>query len=99
MARFDVHEMKDGSGLVVDCQADILAGLGTRLVVPLMPIEAAPRPFARLNPPVEVGGARFLFVPQHAASVQVSELGRVVESLAAEDMAISNAFDMLLTGY
>ena len=99
MARFDVIEMKDGGGLVVDCQADILGSLNTRIVVPLLPSDAAPPPAARLNPVFEIGGNEFVFVTQHASAVPLGELGRVVGRVKMHDIAIANAFDMLLTGY
>ena len=38
-------------------------------------------------------------VTQLAAAVPLRELGKPVESLAAEHAAIMNALDMLLTGY
>ena len=49
MARFDVHRLRDGS-LVVDCQAEFLEDIGTRLVVPLLPRGGGPAPNARINP-------------------------------------------------
>ena len=37
MPQFDVYRLRDGE-LVVDCQADILSGLNTQLVIPLQAI-------------------------------------------------------------
>ncbi|WP_121119875.1 CcdB family protein [Croceibacterium ferulae] len=50
MAKFDVYRMRQGGILVIDCQADLLSGLNTRLVVPLLARSDAPQPAARLNP-------------------------------------------------
>jgi len=50
MARFDVYDSPDGAGYLLDVQADILDILNTRVVVPLMPISAAPSPAKHLNP-------------------------------------------------
>ncbi|MBS1183360.1 MAG: plasmid maintenance protein CcdB, partial [Proteobacteria bacterium] len=37
MARFDVFPNPGGSGYLLDVQADLLDGLNTRIVVPLLP--------------------------------------------------------------
>ncbi|MGB1216006.1 MAG: CcdB family protein [Pikeienuella sp.] len=50
MARYDVYANPDASGYLLDVQADLLDSLNTRVVVPLMPISAAPSPAKRLNP-------------------------------------------------
>ncbi|MGD9809956.1 MAG: CcdB family protein [Sphingobium sp.] len=96
MAKFDVHRLREGGGLVLDVQADLLDRLNTRLVVPLMPVADAPQTIARLNPVFEVEGRRVAMVTQFAAAVHVRELGDRVISLADEQDAIGNALDMLL---
>jgi toxin CcdB len=98
MARFDVYELRKG-GLVLDCQADLLRDLKTRFVVPLLVEEAAPRAAVRLNPVFQFSGGSYVMVTQFAAAVHVRELGDVVASLKREATAITNALDMLLTGY
>jgi toxin CcdB len=99
MARFDAHENPEGPGYLLDCQADILANLSTRLVVPLLPPEYAPLPSHRLNPTLSVQGTEMVMMTHFAASVPRKALGPVVQSLADDDSTIMNAFDMLLTGY
>ena len=84
---------------MVDCQADLLDGLNTRLVVPLLPAGDAPPAMARLNPIFEVEGQRVVMVTQFAATVMVRELGEQVASLAGEQDAIGNALDMLVSGF
>ncbi len=59
MARFDVHVNRGGSGCLLDVQADLISGLNTRLVVPLLPVGVAPANAERLNP-VFVQGERVL---------------------------------------
>lgn len=98
MARFDVYELREG-GLVLDCQADLLSALKTRFVVPLLAVEEAPRPAERLNPVFEIRGDRYVMVTHFAATVETRELGDPIASLAAGEIAISNALDMLITGY
>ena len=99
MARFDVYAQADSPVLLLDCQADLLEALATRLVVPLMrPRDERPA-FARLNPVFDVNGERLEMITQGAASISKRALTRRVCSLASEQAAIMNAFDLLLTGY
>ena len=100
MARFEVFRLRgDDDGLVLDCQADLLVQLATRFVVPLVPRSNAPPPISRLNPILIVAGTEHVMMTQFAAAVETRELGPLVASLAADDMRISNALDMLLTGF
>jgi toxin CcdB len=99
MARFDAHENPDGPGYLLDCQADILADLSTRLVVPLLPREHAPTPSRRLNPCLIVEGNEVVMMTHFASAIPTRALGSVVQSLVDDDRVIMNAFDMLLTGY
>jgi toxin CcdB len=97
MARFDVYR-HDGAGFLLDCQADILAELNTRLVVPLLPRGEGPPPMTRLNPRFSVAGEEVIMYTQFAAAIPRRELIEVVASLAEEDRTIMNAIDMLLSG-
>jgi len=97
MAQFDIFELRSG-GLVIDCQADILAGINTRFVAPLNLPDDAPPGRARLNPVFQVDGEQRVMVTQFAGAVSVSELGRKVMSLGREEYVIKNALDMLLSG-
>jgi toxin CcdB len=99
MARFDAHENPDGPGYLLDCQADILSDLSSRLVVPLLPADQAPLPSRRLNPSLSVGGKEVVMMTHFASAIPRRALGPVVQSLADDDRVIMNAFDMLLTGY
>jgi len=99
MARYDVHLNPSGPGYLLDCQADVLSGLTTRLVVPLLPPDVAPIPSRRLNPSFLVGEDRLVMMTHFAASVPLRALGQRIGSLAEQHDAIIEAFDMLLTGY
>lgn len=50
MAKYDVYKASGFQGYLLDIQCDLLAGLNTRVVVPLMSIQSAPIPAERLNP-------------------------------------------------
>ena len=98
MAQFDFYRAPDGVGYVLDCQADILAHLNTRLVVPLLSSDRGVEPARHLNPVLSLGGTDHVLVPQFAASIPVSELEQPVGSLAGERYAVLNALDFLITG-
>jgi toxin CcdB len=99
MARFDVYRSSGTGGYLLDCQADVLSQLGTRLIVPLLPPDEGPPVIPHLNPAFRIEGERVIMYTQYATAVSRSELGGRVASLADEDAAIMNALDMLLTGY
>ncbi len=98
MACFDIH--RTAGGLVVDVQSDLVEILNTRVAVPLIPPERAPKPARRLNPVFELPDAGpVVLVTQYIAAVPRAELGLPVASLAHERDAIRAALDMLFTGF
>ena len=99
MARFDVYRSRVSNGFLLDCQADILAVLNTRLVVPLLPEGTIPQFDRRLNPVMEIADERYVMVTQAAVAVPTAQLGDRAGSLASENFTITAALDMLLTGY
>ena len=98
MARFDVYPGARGKGYLLDCQADVLDHLETRVVVPLMPAAGLPAA-TRLNPVFDVQGNRVVMSTQLVFAIPVQHLQSSVASLAADHIGITNALDMLLTGY
>lgn len=98
MARFDVYVMKRGGALVVDCQADLLDGLKTRVVAPLIPEAKAPTPARHLNPVFEIDGERFVLIAQLLSAVEVRELGAKVGTLAGDGERVLGALDFVITG-
>ena len=98
MARFDVYQHATG-GYLLDCQAEVLSILNTRVVVPLLPPSDGPPAIARLNPIFRISGEAMVMYTQFAASVPARDLKARAGSLAKEYATIMNAFDMLLTGY
>ena len=98
MARFDVYRIAD-SALVVDCQADLLSHLKTRLVVPLLSEADVMRPMKRLNPVVQIAGAALYFCVDLAAAVPLDQLRERVGSLAEDHDSLASALDMLLIGF
>lgn len=96
MAQFDVHRL--GGGLVVDCQADLLSYIASRLVAPLVPQADAPPPAQRLNPVFDVDGETYVLVTESAGAVPARQLGPVVASLADRWFDITAALDTLISG-
>ena len=99
MARFDVFPNPDGNGFLLDVQANLLDGLNTRVVVPLIPASSAPMPAKRLNPTFAIEAEPHVMVTQFMAAVPVTILKAPVASLAGHDAEIGNALDMLFVGF
>lgn len=102
MARFDVFRVATPAApLVVDVQAEMLAGLATRLVIPLSPLalaraEAAPR----LKPVLEVAGEKYMLMTTDLAAIPVSALGPFVASIdEPRRKEIADALDFLFAGF
>lgn len=99
MARFDIFENEGGSGYLLDIQSDILSGLNTRVVVPLLPKSSAPSPAQRLNPVFSIEGQALVMATQFMAAVPAGELRPCVGNLAEHQDDISAALDMLFLGF
>lgn len=100
MARFDVYARPDGAaGYVLDVQADMLSGLNTRIVVPLLRVADAPIPAKRLNPVFEIGTEPHVMVTQFMAAIPRALLRNPVTTLDDRDSEIMAALDMVLTGF
>lgn len=103
--QFDVYptpgQAKTFFPYVVDVQADLLSSLDTRLIVPLLPIQAgkaAPKLLTRLNPVIELAGKRYVLLANQIANISASRLRQPVGNLADQRQAIVEAIDFLVTG-
>jgi toxin CcdB len=99
VARFDVYRNPAGDGYLLDLQSDLVSGLNTRVVAPLLPLVDAPRPADRLNPVFDIADSQFVMATQFMAAVPTSELRESAGSLAEQHDAIMNALDMIFTGF
>lgn len=100
MARFDVYARPGrAAGYVLDVQADVLNGLNTRIVVPLLPLAEAPTPAKRLNPVFEIGTEPHVMVTQFMAAIPRTLLRTPVTTLEDSDSEIMAALDMVLVGF
>lgn len=99
MARFDVYAGPGGTGYLLDVQADILNGLNTRIVVPLLPVSQAPLPAKRLNPVFDIESEACVMVTQFMAAVPRTLLRSPITNLSQQDGTIMAALDMALVGF
>jgi toxin CcdB len=101
MARFDLFRLPGDQGYVVEVQSDHASTkVRTRVVVPLIPLEALGTPIASLNPIVRLDGHDYAFVAQSLATLTIPEMGQRIGSLMAEHGdAFAYALDILLTGF
>lgn len=97
MTRFSVHRITRSSGLVVDCQSDLLDDLSTRVVVPLLHVNAV-TPASRLNPVFTVDGECYALQTPLMFAVPVERLSPPLASLAESGFEILAAIDMLWSG-
>jgi len=88
MARFDIFELEDEAGYLLNVQSDLLSGLKTRVVVPLMPKSSAPVPAQRLNPIVSINGQELVMATQFVAAVPERELRGTAGNLATFGLAL-----------
>lgn len=100
MARFDIYENSEGNGFLLDVQSDLLSGLNTRVVVPLLERDNAPTPAKRLNPVFTVIGVEVVMATQFLAAMPAGELKRFIDCLQEEQQHdASAALDMLFMGF
>lgn len=82
---------------LLDLQAELLGGLHTRVVAPLLPASQT-RPARHLNPVFEVEGRSVVLSTAELAGVPLSALGEEVTSLRERRDEIIAALDFLFTG-
>lgn len=100
MARFDLFRPPRGApGYLLQIQSDFLDRLETRVVAPLLPPDAVPRPIRDLHPRFEIEGQPYLMATQLLGAIPKRELGPRIGSLAVQQEDITRALDMLMTGF
>ena len=80
-------------------QTDLLYGLHTRVVVPLLPEENAPRPARTLNPVFEIAGTGHVMATQFLSAVPASILRTAVGNLRDHSDDVTRALDMVFHGF
>ena len=104
MPQFSVHRnpnpaSKAAIPLLLDVQSDLLADLGTRVVVPLCPAPAMKDKIINtLMPVFEIEGKQYVMLTPQLAGIGNKQMGAKVADLAHQREAIIAALDLLITG-
>jgi toxin CcdB len=98
MAQFDVYRLAGGE-LALDVQTDLLSGISTRVVIPLLPLHEAPVAHPRLNPIVMVEEESYVVVTQSMVALEYLELRQPVANLDERYDDIRAALDMIFLGF
>jgi toxin CcdB len=99
MARFEVYPNPDGRGYLIDVQADVMSLFNTRVVIPVLPLDEAPKPAKTLNPLFEIDGQPYSMVTQYMAAVPAKLLKTPAFSVSDRRGEIVAAIDLLLQGF
>jgi toxin CcdB len=99
MAKYDVFPNPNGDGYLLEVQANLLDGLKTRVVVPLIPYSANVKTLRRLNPVFMIGGKQYFMFTHLIATVPVTRLTEPRTNLAMLHDQIVAALDMLFQGF
>jgi toxin CcdB len=84
--------------LLKEVQSELLSGLNTRVVVPLLRASVAGMTAERLNPKFEVEGSSLILSTTDLAGVPTRALGEKAASLQERRSEIIAALDLLFTG-
>jgi toxin CcdB len=104
MAQLDIYANRDKDSLeeipfLIDVQHELHQGLKTRMMIPLVCIEAQHAEIAKLCPVFTIQGRKvFASIPEMAA-YPVSEIGNKVGNLDSERAALFDAVDFLMHGF
>jgi toxin CcdB len=101
MGQFDVYKHSAGTSfsLLLDIQADELARIDGRVVVPMVARKRyGAKPIPRLNPLATIGATEYVLLFHDLAAVPKNVLGERVGSLAQRRTDLVAALDLLFTG-
>src|SRR5688572_7714215 len=99
MAQFDVYRGPQPKTfpLLVDVQPALLAGLGSRVVIPMLRLDRyGARPITHLHPVVDIDGTAYVVMAHELAAIPATALIKPVATLAAHRGALLRALDLLL---
>lgn len=104
MAQFDVYEnanpdTRQSIPYLLDLQADLLDNLSTRVVVPLITVDAMGRAARHLNPQFKIEKSTVIMSTAELAGVNMRVLGDKVCSLKDHRVEIMAAVDFLFAGF
>lgn len=101
--QFDVHRNTGPDSkhvpYLVDVQSDLLSGVPTRIVVPLVRAAIYGKAETRLCPLFEIDGVTVVLLTTDIAGVLPTVLGPKIGSLADQRDAIRDALDFAFQGF
>jgi toxin CcdB len=104
MAQFVVYKnsnkaTRDNFPFLLDIQSDLLDGLKTTVVIPMMSRKvASTQAITRLNPEFKIKKDKYVLVTQNMAGIDRRILGEEVMELADHRAEIIAALDFLVSG-
>lgn len=104
MPQFAVHKntnlaTKATVPFLLDVQSDLIAELGSRVVVPLYTAAAMKgKTLKTLTPTFEIEGKQYVMTTPQLAGIAKTQLGTQVADLSAQRDDIIAALDLLITG-
>jgi len=104
MAQFDIYhnpneETNQMVPYLLDVQTDLLDGLATRVVVPLIAASAMGKAIRHLNPQFQIRDASVFMSTAELAGVPMRAIGEKVGSLKEQRDEIIAALDFLFIGF
>jgi len=100
MARFDVYCYSKSVPLIIDVQADLLADLKTRVVIPLLPYAQAKQELLpKLKPLIKVKGKNYILMTTDIGVLRVSDLKDSIDNVEDQRQTIVDALDFLFQGF
>jgi toxin CcdB len=104
MSQFDVYRNRSPATrelypLLLDIQADLLADLRTRVVIPLTQAhQLMKRPLAILMPIIRIAAEEYVLATPELAAIAKPALGARVANIDGQRDTIISALDLLVTG-
>jgi toxin CcdB len=103
MAQFDIYENGDqhschGEPYVVDVQSNLLEGLATRMVIPLISKDTIAQPVEVLNPVIRIANQNFYLSSPQLRSVHKDRLGNKIATIVNQRDAVRASVAFLLSG-
>lgn len=104
MSQFSVHrnpnpDTNAATPFLLDVQSDLMAELGTRVVVPLRPASTMRGALIKtLTPVFKVDGKQYAMITPQLAGISTKKMGAKIADLAGHRNEIIAALDLLITG-
>jgi len=99
MPQYDVYPSKTAGVWLLDVQSDLIEGLATRVVVPLIRAESGPQKIKRLHPVVTIDERDYIVASQLMTAVPRSELKTVKMNLLHRHDDIVKGLYMVFQGF